>query len=116
MIKIVNDLYDIAGRVKEIDRGYEIFYNRNKGRYEVFKEGVLQSVLPFGALDDRAVRYLRKTRVENIAKLLDEMDADNLKRTRAEEAKREDERRYKTASMVSYLEKNKGYVPCYDEI
>lgn len=116
MIKITNDVFDICKRIKEIDEGYEIFYCTEKQRFEVHKGGELQSVLPFDKLDARTVLYLRKTRVENCLRLIEEIDNKNLEITSAIENEFKDKRNYKVKNLIGYLEKNKSYVPSYDEI
>ena len=35
MIKITNDVMDIASRIKEIDERYEVYYNPKTSKFEV---------------------------------------------------------------------------------
>ena len=78
---ITNDLFDVASRLKEIDVGYQIYYNKQLGRFEVhnrFQHGnTLSVVVPFDRLDARTVELVQKTRVENIKTLLAEMEKAN---------------------------------------
>ena len=71
LIKIENDLFDIAGRLREVDERYELFFNAKEKRFEVRTGGVLQVAVPFDRLD------VRKTRIENSVALLDEIDRAN---------------------------------------
>lgn len=73
-----DDLYDVANRLKEIDPRYEVFYNVKSHRYEVHASGVLQIAVPFEELDVRTVEHVRRTRVENRRRLLEEMERENL--------------------------------------
>lgn len=85
--RITNDLYDIAWRLKEIDERYELFYNGRQKRFEIHADGALQTVVPFPYLDARTLIHARKTRVENLQRLIEEIEANN---RRAEEEKRRD--------------------------
>ena len=77
LIKIENDLFDIAGRLREVDERYELFFNAKEKRFEVRTGGVLQVAVPFDRLDARTVGHVRKTRIENSVALLDEIDRAN---------------------------------------
>lgn len=72
-----HDLFDIAKRVKSIDRRYELFFNRKKNRYEIYANGAMQIALPFERLDARTLRYARETRLENLNKLIAEIEECN---------------------------------------
>lgn len=116
MYKIEADLFDVASRIKEIDARYDIYYNTQKERYEVFVEGERQCVVPFAALDERTVRYLRKTRKERLDRLLAEIEWANAS-LEAAEGKRREEIALKAKALISYLKSERGeYVPSYDEI
>ena len=85
--RIRHDLFGIAKRLKSIDRRYELFFNRKKNRYEIYANGAMQMALPFERLDARAIEYARKTRLENLNKLIAEIEAENA-RLEIENAKR----------------------------
>lgn len=84
-MRIENDLYGIADRLREVDDRYEVYYNRRLGRFEVHAGGVLQVAVPFDRLDARTVEHVRRTRVERARAVLDEIDRAN---RAAEEAAR----------------------------
>ncbi len=75
--KIERDLFGIAKRLKSIDRRYELFFNRKKNRYEIYANGAMQMALPFERLDARALTYARKTRLENLEKIIAEIEEEN---------------------------------------
>lgn len=75
--KIERDLFGIAKRLKSIDRRYELFFNRKKNRYEIYAKGAMQMALPFERLDARALTYARKTRLENLEKIIAEIEEEN---------------------------------------
>lgn len=75
--KIRHDLFGIAKRLKSIDRRYELFFNRKKNRYEIYANGAMQMALPFERLDARTLTYARKTRLENLEKIIAEIDEEN---------------------------------------
>lgn len=77
LIRIENDLYDIASRVLEIDSRYEVYYNNRRSRYEIHLEKALQVVVPFSKLDARTLSHLRKTRLEYYDRLIKKMEREN---------------------------------------
>ncbi|HAT83715.1 MAG TPA: hypothetical protein DEF02_04080 [Clostridiales bacterium] len=75
--RIRHDLFGIAKRLKSIDRRYELFFNRKKNRYEIYANGAMQMALPFERLDARTLAYARKTRLENLEKIIAEIEEEN---------------------------------------
>ena len=78
-IRINNDLFDIASRVKEIDPRYEIYFETESQKFTLWAEGKRQLTLPFENLDERALVYTRKTRIENMEEVIEEIDSSNEK-------------------------------------
>lgn len=78
---VENDLFDVSRRIKEIDQSYFVFYNYEKRRYEVHSTAQrgdsLAVVIPFDRLDARAVDRVRRTRSENVARLIEETERHN---------------------------------------
>jgi len=78
---IEKDLYNISGRLKEIDKGYFIVYNTKKEKYEIHnafnKRGTYCFTSPYKSLDNRTYDYCLKTRIENSDKLIREMEKQN---------------------------------------
>lgn len=77
LVKVTDDLFHIARRLKEIDPLYELYFNRPKRRFEIYANGAMQVALPFDRLDARAVDFARKTRLENAEKLILEIERTN---------------------------------------
>lgn len=77
LVKVVDDLFHIARRLKQVDRNYELFFNRKRGRFEIYAKGAMQIALPFDRLDARCIEYARKTRIENLSALMDEIEKNN---------------------------------------
>lgn len=77
--RIRHDLFGIAKRLKSIDRRYELFFNRKKNRYEIYANGAMQMALPFERLDARTLTYARKTRLENLEKIIAEIEEENVR-------------------------------------
>ena len=78
------DVFGIETRLKEIDQGYEIYFNKLKKRFEVHnknnKDGdTLAVVCPFSELDCRLISLVRKTRVERTNDILREIEEQNEK-------------------------------------
>lgn len=87
LVLVKDDLFHIAKRLRQIDSRYKVYFNRKYKRFEIHAQGAMQIALPFDRLDERSVEYARKTRVENLEKLVREIEEDN---ARAEK-RRQDE-------------------------
>lgn len=83
LIEIKNDVYFILSRLREIDEGYKIFYNTCREKFEIHNEKQVGNsyclTVPHNVLDCRTVEHVRKTRVENVKTLFEEMEKQNLK-------------------------------------
>jgi hypothetical protein len=79
LIKITDDLYDIAFRIKEIDDRYQIFYDTKKCAYKLYLLNNYQLTFPYKNLDVRSLDYAYETRMENIEKILEKIDKHNEK-------------------------------------
>ncbi|NLL56366.1 MAG: hypothetical protein GX242_04030 [Clostridiales bacterium] len=77
LIKITNDLYDIAFRIKEIDDRYQIFYDTDKCKYKLYLNSSYQLTFPYDNLDARSLDYAYETRMEHIEKILEKIDKHN---------------------------------------
>jgi hypothetical protein len=77
MPRIYHDVFHIAERILKIDPSYEILWNRERERYEVFWHGKLAFVIPFDALDVRTLTYAQRTRRENADEIEREIDEGN---------------------------------------
>lgn len=83
LIRICNDNLFISERLKEIDAAYYVVYNTKQKIYEVHRKGQADNTfcvgLPFSELDERTVNFVLKTRVENVDRLIEEIEKNNLK-------------------------------------
>lgn len=85
-IRITDDLFAIADSVRSVDPDYKIYYDKGKHRFEVYTGDPRSSVpivIPYPRLDRRTVTYLRKTRVERMERLAEEIEAENARAERA---------------------------------
>lgn len=78
-MRITQDVHDIVDRLREVDGSYHVEYNTETGKFELFggKEGGYILTFPYERLDERAVRHARRTRVERLEKMMEEMEAEN---------------------------------------
>lgn len=78
---IKGDLFNIARRLKEVDKDYFVVYSYRDHRYEVHNKGNKGNTFCFASpsLDERVIIKARRTRRERIAHLLREMEASNEK-------------------------------------
>lgn len=120
LVRIKNDVFDVEWRLRAIDEGYYPVYNRTRCRYEIHHAGQKPSlcvVLPFGALDKRALDYVRRTRIERARELAKEIDEYNEAAERRRMDKCADEATYKAKHLFGYLSRSgSAEVPDYDRI
>ncbi len=77
---ITDDMFDIVGRLKQIDPTYFVMWNTEAKRFEVHSSAchpTLCLVLPYDTLDARTLHKVRITRVENYTRLIEQMDKNN---------------------------------------
>ena len=80
---IEHDLFGIAARLKAIDDGYFVVYNKRTHAFEVHNRRQRGSTfalsVPYPCLDVRTETLVRRTRVENARRLFEEMERENRK-------------------------------------
>lgn len=80
-VVIENDLFGIAARLKSIDDGYFVVYDKRRHAFEVHNSrqrgNTFSLSVPYPSLDVRTVDLVLKTRVENSEKLFREMEEEN---------------------------------------
>lgn len=81
--KITYDLFNIAKRLKAIDRNYFVVFNNKLKRYEIHNSSqffnTLSLVCPYPKLDKRVIDLVLKTRVERSKELLENIEKNNAK-------------------------------------
>lgn len=80
LVAVYNDLFDVSSRIKSIDDDYQIYFNRGNCRYELHNlrlRPTKQADIPYDTLDCRVLTWARKTRVENLQRLIDEINEHN---------------------------------------
>lgn len=80
-VVIENDLFGIAARLREIDDGYFVVYDRAKHCFEVHNRlqrgDTFALRVPYPSLDARTVTLVRRTRAERADELLRETEREN---------------------------------------
>ena len=83
LIRIEADCFDIANRLREIDRSYEVYFNLNSRCYEVHSRDQVKSTycfrVPFKNLDERTIYFAIKTLSKNKDNLIKEIEESNLR-------------------------------------
>ncbi len=109
---VTNDVFDIARRVKEIDKSYRIIFDNRVAKFKLYGDPNNSYILtlPFSRLDARTVEYVRQTRIERIDAIIAEIDASNMALETA--AKKEamnatEEQLYESADKVVYERNHK---------
>ena len=91
LIKIENDIFFLAERLREIDPDYFIALNTKTKNFEVHNSSQpINSfclLVPKNKLDPSLVEYVRKTRANRQKKLLAEIEASNQKMQKQNEQK-----------------------------
>lgn len=83
-IEIKNDVFNIANRIKSLDKNYIIKYNLNQKRFEVwYKENAfvehLEIVVPYPCLDVRTIYKVANSKTQELEKIIKELNLSNNK-------------------------------------
>ena len=111
-VPMVSHVMDIPARLKELDEGYFVALNVKTQKFEVWHrgggEGVLECVLPYDALDERAVRHVREHRIERMEQLIREIEAHNARLEKEAKQKWMEEAGERTKEAFAYLRNRSG--------
>lgn len=90
-VRITNDVYNIANRIKDIDKGYYVLYDTSRGNFEIHHSHQADTTycvtLPYKTLDERALNYVLHTRVDNIENIIEDIDRENMRQENAEKTR-----------------------------
>ena len=110
-VPVVSHAMDIPERLKELDEGYFVMLNRRTQKFEVWHrgdgEGTLECVLPYEALDERAVRHVREHRIERMEQLAREIEEHHARLEEEVKKKWLEDAAARTREAFAYL-RNKG--------
>lgn len=76
-IAVTGDVYNITGRIKEIDPDYFVMFNRETQRFEIHIRGqecTLGCEIPYDELDARTLEYVRAHHSSRIAAIQREIE------------------------------------------
>ena len=79
-IKIDDDVFEIAKRIKEIDDGYYIVFDTKKEVYELHNSKQVYSyclTVPYTNLDSRLLDMVLYTNISNIDNIINDIDNNN---------------------------------------
>ena len=91
LFEIESDCLDIVRRIKSIDKDYFVMFDLQTQKFELHNhaqgKGTYCLTFPFDVLDERAVTFTKKTRVQNSDAIFQEMEAENraLERAKAKQ-------------------------------
>ncbi|MDR3263479.1 MAG: hypothetical protein LBT30_04135 [Clostridiales bacterium] len=111
LVRIENDLYDIAARLREIDGEYYPVFNKKCRRFEIHRgsgSDTLACIPPFDRLDTRTLEYVRRTRRENAAALMEEIERDNIKAAEERQKRLTEDTLKKAADVAEHLYNGQG--------
>ena len=88
---INSDVYNIAKRIKDIDRDYFIVYNTSKNVYEVHNSSQIGSTycvyIPYNTLDVRTLEFVYMTQSKFISDIIAKIDSENKLKENAEKSR-----------------------------
>lgn len=116
LIKITHDTFDVLQRIKEIDEGYFIVYNTLCSRFEIHNSKQHSNTFCLtvdGELNSKVVDKVRKTRVQNVKKLLEEIEENNLMLEKESKRKFNDEMRFRLCETFDYLKSHDDLTGAY---
>lgn len=79
---IKNDIFNIANRLKSIDKNYFVVFNFSRNKFEVHykrAKNTYELTVPYDALDARTIDFVLKTRIQNKQKIFEEIENSNKK-------------------------------------
>lgn len=111
LININSDVFDITNRIKEIDSGYFVVYNTNTRNFEIHntkQNGSTFCITCDTGLNATVITKLRKSKIENIDKILREIDENNAKYEKESNRIIKDESAFKLKEMMRYANKRES--------
>lgn len=91
-ILIKSDIYNICKRIQNFDKSYRLIYDINSKQYKIYSikphqifeliDGIKLSyvcTLPYNELDERSIKHLYNTSIENINDFIHQIDKHNQK-------------------------------------
>jgi len=89
-ILVKSDVFDICNRIKKFDYSYRIVYDNCQTKYEIYSTKLGMSVelisgiplsyvcsLPYSQLDNRTIKYLYDTSVDNMDNIIKIIENEN---------------------------------------
>lgn len=109
-IPVLNNIYDIPIRLKEVNRDFFVMFNTRMQKFEIHCASqpydTLACVLPFDELDARALAYVREFSRERTEKIGEEIERYNEELDRMEKEALIDKANYKCREAFNYLKNN----------
>lgn len=108
--KINSDLFNITGRIKNIDKDYFIVRNHQTEEFEVHHSKQIGDSfclsIPYDRLDERTLKRVRETRIEYIDKIREEIKKNNEALEKAGDKKLKDITENVTKEVYRYASKH----------
>jgi len=107
--EIKKDVFNIANRLKEINKNYIVYFNTDSNKYELHhkKHGFCIS-FPFDELDCRCIDYTLSTRADRIdvKKYIEEIDNYNSNLEKKRMAASMDKTAYESKEILKFVDKS----------
>lgn len=105
-IKITHDVFNIAKRIKQINKNYFIMFNTKSENFEVHNKSYKNTFclcLPFKNLDSRVITYVLKS--EKVEECFEEIEKNNSKLEKSKQNKIKDMVNYQLKEIYDYANK-----------
>ena len=82
LFEVDSDCLEIVRRIKEIDDDYFVMFDSENHKFQLHSRSQKNTyclTFPYDTLDERAVLYVLKTRVQNSDKIFAELEEENRK-------------------------------------
>ena len=111
-IRVVDDIFDISNRIKDIDDGYFVVFNKTAARFEVHNSKQKDTFcISCPRLNGLVLKKLHETKIVNIDRILSEIDENNQKIAEKSQKNSIDEAKESLGEIMQSLNSGKNYNP-----
>lgn len=103
LVEIKNDLFSISKRIKKINKKLLVFYNKKTLTFQLYSKSNISLIFEADlgkTLDQKAISFVQKNSVINIAQIVKKMDFDNKK---IEDEKRKNEQTFSKDLLSDFI-------------
>lgn len=90
LILVRSDLFTISARVRKINKNLCVFLNRKTGTFQIYSKKGISFLFETDlgkSLNQKALAFVQKNRIENLKKIVEMLDRENMKKEKEEKDK-----------------------------